>query len=161
MNRGRNYKRVAIKEIVFKSFSLRFNVLKKERWGWGKSLCNLWASKGKGNFFFLVVIVCGGSSNSIVQEAGSMILLWLTLHGGWEKRFHLQSGRTCSRVQKSRNKCDNNTPPQLMTLTELLRRATLYSKTSACVNSFNFQSSTRKATEFAKWSIRNWDMVFV
>lgn len=29
----RNYKRVAIKEIIFKSLSLGFNVLGKERWG--------------------------------------------------------------------------------------------------------------------------------
>lgn len=87
----RNYKRVAIKEIIFKSFSLRFTVLEKERQGWGKSLCNLWTSKRKGNFL-LVVIVCGSSSNSIDQEVGSMILLWLTLHCGWKEQSHLRWG---------------------------------------------------------------------
>lgn len=87
----RNYKRVTIKEIIFKSFSLRYNVLEKERWGWGKSLYNLWTSERKDNFI-LVVIVCGSSSNSIVQEVGSMILLWLTLHCAWEEQSHLPWG---------------------------------------------------------------------
>lgn len=54
----RHYKRVAMKEIICKPLSLGFHVLEKERWGRGKSLCNLKTSKRKGNLK-KKAIVCG------------------------------------------------------------------------------------------------------
>ena len=71
----REYKRLAMKEIIFKSFSLGFNVLEKERWGWGKSLCDLQTSKRKGNLKKNSDCMWQSSSNLIVQEVGRIISL--------------------------------------------------------------------------------------
>lgn len=70
MNGEKEYKRVAIKEILSKLPSLGFDVIEKERWSGGNSLCNLRTSKRKGNFKKK-----NRDRNSIVQEVGSMILL--------------------------------------------------------------------------------------